>query len=100
MEIFVDFGLFEILAASGLGTLGRAINRHPFARALVLVLSIAAPGALLWLVGGETLRWIAALALGTSLVNASIIVSGSRTLPAPADAPIPDRPVRFRPGQR
>ena len=85
MEIFVDFGLFEILAASGLLAFGRAINRHPAARTVVLMLNIAAPAALVWLGGGETVRWIAALALGTSLVNASIIVSGSRTLPAQAD---------------
>lgn len=100
MEIFVDFGLFEILAASGLGALARAINRHPLARAVIVVLSVAAPGALVWLAPGETLRWIAALALGTSLVNASIIVSANRTRPAHADATVPDRPVRFRPGHR
>ena len=100
MEIFVDFGLFEILAASGLGALARAINRHPFARAVALVLSVAAPGSLVCLVPGETLRWIAALALGTSLVNASIIASANRTLRAHADAPIAGRPVRFYPHQR
>lgn len=78
MEIFVDFGLFEVLAASGLAALGRVICRRPIMKWVVLLLSIAAPAALLVLVTGEALRWIAALALGTSLVNVSIIVDKTR----------------------
>ena len=78
MEIVVDFGLFEVLVVSGLAALGKAINRRPIARTAVLVVSLAAPAALLGLVRGESLRWIAALALGTSLINASIIVGANR----------------------
>lgn len=78
MEIFVDFGLFEILAASGMAALGRAICRRPVMKWLILLLSVAAPAALLFLVVGETLHWIAAVALGTSLVNVSIVVEQTR----------------------
>ncbi len=74
MEIFVDFGLFEILAASGLAALGRFIYSRPATRWGVLLLSVAAPAALVLLVTGETLRWIAALALATSVINLSVLV--------------------------
>lgn len=100
MEIFVDFGLFEILAATGLAALGRAINRHPVTRAVAVVLSVAAPGTLVWLLRGETLRWIAAVALATSLVNASLIMSANRAPRAPADAALAGDSVRFSPPQR
>ena len=79
MEIFIDFGLFEILVASGLAALARAIYARPIARWATLVVSVVAPAALLLLVRGETLRWIAAAALGTSLVNLSIIIGMMRT---------------------
>jgi hypothetical protein len=74
VEIFVDFGLFEFLAASGVAALGRIIYSRPLTRWGVLLLSVAAPAALVFLVTGETLRWIAALALGTSVINLSVLV--------------------------
>ena len=83
MEIFVDFGLFEILAASGLAALSKAIYKIRLARWATLVVSIVAPAALLLLVRGEALRWIAAAALGTSLVNLSMIVSLMRARATP-----------------
>ena len=75
MEIFVDFGLFEILAASGIAALARAIYGRPVIRAITLAVSVMTPAALLLLVHGEALRWIAAAALGTSLVNCSMILT-------------------------
>ena len=78
MEIFVDFGLFEILAVTGLASLGKAIYRRPFAKWAALCLSIAAPAALLFLAPGELLRWIAALALGTSLINVVALIGLTR----------------------
>jgi hypothetical protein len=78
VEIFVDFGLFEILAVTGLASLGKAIYRRPFAKWAVLFLSIAAPAALLFLASGEVLRWTAALALGTSLINVVALIGLTR----------------------
>jgi hypothetical protein len=75
VEIFVDFGLFEILAASGLAALAKAIYARPVLRATILAVSVVTPAALLLLVTGEALRWIAAAPLGTSLVNLSMILS-------------------------
>ena len=75
VELFIDFGLFELLAASGLVAIARAIDARPIARGITLAMSVAAPFALLWMVPGEGARWLAALAFGTSLVNASIIVT-------------------------
>lgn len=86
MEIFVDFGLFEVLAASGVAALGRAIYARPTARWIALVLSVAAPAALVFLASGELARWIAAVALGTSLVNLSFIVNVTRAGRSPAAA--------------
>jgi hypothetical protein len=75
VEIFVDFGLFEVIAAAGIGLLAQAINRRPVVRGVALLIGIAAPAVLLWFVRGESLRWVAAVSLGTSLINASIITS-------------------------
>jgi hypothetical protein len=87
MEVFVDFGLFELFAASAVGALGRWVLTRKYARWSALALSIAAPLALLVLATGEAQRWVAALALGTSILNASMIVSVTRsTRPGEAQA--------------
>ncbi|HEX6974150.1 MAG TPA: hypothetical protein VF147_07105 [Vicinamibacterales bacterium] len=98
MEIFVDFGLFELIAASGIGLLAQAINRRPAIRGAALIVGIAAPAALLWLVRGDSLRWIAAVALGTSLVNSSIITSTAK--PNAPDGAGPSTRPAVRSGRR
>ena len=79
MEVFVDFGLFELFAASAVAALGRWVLSRKHARWTALTLSVAAPLGLLVLVTGEAQRFIAALALGTSILNVSMIVNVSRS---------------------
>jgi hypothetical protein len=78
MEVFVDFGLFEILVISGLAALGRALYGRPVTKWLIGFLSIAAPGVLIVLLSDQGVRWIAALALGTSVINISFIAGIAR----------------------
>lgn len=74
MEVFVDFGLFELSALTGLTALGRATYKRPVTRWLLIILSIAAPAAILFLATTEVVRWLAAVAVACSLVNTSMIV--------------------------
>lgn len=73
MEIFVDFGLFELLAAAGLAIIARRVYTKRWLTLAFLVLSLAAP--ILLVFGSQNLlRWIAVICLATALVNASLIV--------------------------
>ena len=74
MEIFVDFGMFELAAAFGLAALGRAVYRRAWLAFAMLAISIVAPLALIFLGTGELPRWIAAIALTTALINACVII--------------------------
>ena len=74
MEIFVDFGMFELAAALGLAALGRAVYRRAWLAFAMLAISIVAPLALIFLGTGELPRWIAAVALTTALINAGVII--------------------------
>lgn len=78
MEIFVDFGMFELFGALGLATAGKAIYRRARLAVAFLATSILAPLALIFLGSGELPRWLAAVALGTALVNATVIFSAQR----------------------
>jgi len=74
MEIFVDFGLFELLVVSGLGVWAVRAYRHRMVAAACLLTSVVAPAVLVWLADGTLVRWTAAVALGTALINVSVIV--------------------------
>lgn len=73
MDPFPDFGLFELLVATGAAALARRIYTRQAGAFVVLVISVIAPAALIFLAKGELARWVAALCLVTALVNAGLI---------------------------
>lgn len=73
MDPLPDFGLFEVLLATGAATLARRIYIRQLGGFVVLLVSLAAPLALIFLSQQELARWVAALALATALINAGLI---------------------------
>jgi hypothetical protein len=78
VEILVDFGLFELIAALGLAAAARAIYSHRALRIAFLVSSVGAPAILVFVVHGELARWLATAALVTALVNGTVLVIALR----------------------
>ena len=74
MEVFVDFGLFELLALTGLAALGRLVFRRRVTRVAWLALSIVAPLFLVFWSPNEAGRWMATVALTTTLVNVAVLL--------------------------
>jgi len=75
MEVFVDLGLFELLAAAGLAAIARRVYARRWLGVVFLILSLIAPLALVFVTHEGMVRWIAVGCLATSLVNASLIFS-------------------------
>jgi hypothetical protein len=98
MEIFVDFGLFELVAALGLSALACRVYTHAALRNVVLILSIAAPIGVIFLASTEGVRWMGAICLATTLLNLGVVLGAiqqgeiprlrfPRTPPAPPRVP-------------
>lgn len=81
MEIFVDFGLFELLVAVGLARVAGRLYASRLAAGGLLLASVAIPAALIMLGSSELTRWLAAGGLATALVNAAFIVTVLRRPP-------------------
>jgi hypothetical protein len=73
MEIFVDLGLFELLAGLGFAFLSRTIYSKRMLGVSFLVVSTVAPIAMLVVSSSSTQRWIAAVCIATELVNAAVV---------------------------
>jgi Kef-type K+ transport system membrane component KefB len=73
MEVFVDFGLFELLAAAGLAIVARRVYMRRWSTLACLTLSLVTPVLLVFFAHESLLRWIAVICLGTTLINCSFI---------------------------
>src|SRR4051794_13475381 len=75
MEVFLDCGLFELLAVVGLGVLARAIYSRRIVGIAFLALSAAAPLVMLAMVSGTRLRWAGAVSAVMALVNVGVVAA-------------------------
>lgn len=73
MEVFVDFGMFELFAAAGLAFVARKIYTRRWPALACALLSLTAPVVLLFLTDEGLGRWVAAVCVATSLINVSLI---------------------------
>jgi len=73
MEVFVDFGLFELLAATGLAIVARRVYMRCWSTLTFLILSLVAPVLLVFFAHESLFRWIAVICLATTLINCSLI---------------------------
>jgi hypothetical protein len=84
MEIFVDFGMFELFAALGVSAVARRVYAHRTVGSVFLLASVVLPALAIFLSANEEVRWLAAGSLVTALVNASVILAVLQQGPVPA----------------
>ncbi|HXI64821.1 MAG TPA: hypothetical protein VNH14_09960 [Gemmatimonadales bacterium] len=79
MEPVLDFGLFELLAASLLAWFARTIYTRRYLAVAFLALTLLAPAVLAAFPQGSAARWLAVVCLATALVNAAALFRLLRT---------------------
>src|SRR5262245_44194662 len=75
MEIFIDFGLFELLLALGIAALSRLVYSSRFLAFPFMVASFAAPVTMIVLASSHFQRWVAVTCLSTAAVNIAAIAA-------------------------
>jgi hypothetical protein len=75
MDPFPDFGLFELIVATGAAALARRIYTRQWLAIGLIVLSLITPTVLIFISSRELSRWLAAVCLAISLVNSGLIIT-------------------------
>lgn len=92
MEVFLDFGVFELFAVLGIAALARLVYSRRWLGVVFVVASIVAPAVLFFVNHGEIRRWLIAGCLGTAVVNAAVVLGAMQR----GDVPIFRLPQRRR----